>query len=142
VTTALDMILAHWREDRAVRAHFGTPPRIHDAAPQHAAYPYASVAAWRTRPWNAGGVPGEEIAAEIAVFSRRSRPQALKGADALARAIDGHQSADGMLHLAGVFVMGTDCMLEKDRATWRATLKLKLLTHLSIPSPLEGEGED
>jgi len=123
------MLLARWREDKAVCARFGTPARLHDAAPQHAAYPYASVAAWRSRPWNAGGVPGEEIAAEIAVFSRRSRDEALEAAGVLARGIDGHQSTDATLRLAGVFVQGTDSALEKDRATWRATLKLKLLTH-------------
>jgi hypothetical protein len=118
-------LAALWQADAACRACLGDPVRVYDAAPPGAIFPHAAIAQWRARPFNAGGMAGEDIVLELAVLSRRSRAQAAACAATLAAAADGY-AAQG---LTGAFVQGTDLARDRDGVTWRATLKLKLLAH-------------
>ncbi len=107
----------------------GSPPRIYDAAPQGAAFPYAALGRVASRAWNAGGVSGEEIDVELIVLSREDRAACDAAAEALTRAGERVEFEVAGRACLGAVRVGGETRREKDGRTWRAGLRFRVLVH-------------
>ena len=92
-----------------------------------AAFPFVAVAGVAARAWNAGGEPGREAVVTLEAFSRDGRDQALVLAEACGGVLDGLSFDVEGGRVVGLFADSAEAVLEKDRVTWRARVRVRAL---------------
>ncbi len=93
-----------------------------------AVFPYVAVGAVTSRAWNAGGERGAEAVVTLEAFARHGgRAAALVLAEACGGALDGTSFDVSDSRVVGLFADSAEAVLEKDRQTWRARVRIRAL---------------
>jgi len=126
-------VFAALNADTGVQSVLGNPPRLFDAVPRDAAFPYAVLGDAAETNYGTATESGSEHAFAIDVWSRSTGHREPKQiAEAIRAALDG-----APLNLAGHALIGlrhlrTDFARQSDGQTWRATLRFRAVTE---PTP-------
>lgn len=96
-----------------------------------AVFPHVAVAGVSVRAWNAGGEAGREAVVTLEAFARQGgRDAALVLAEACGGVLDGQSFDVGEARVVGLFADSAEAVLEKDRQTWRARVKIRALVEV------------
>jgi hypothetical protein len=119
-------VIAALQADEGVAALVGG--RVLEEAQAAAVFPYLAIGPWKSRAWNAGGARGEEVVFGIVAFVRKGgRGAALNLIGRCGVALDGAAISFDGGRVVGVFFQDAEVVLEKDRQTWRAVGKFRVL---------------
>ncbi len=103
--------------------------RIHDAAPQDAAFPYAIIGETRMNDWSTGTEDGTEHLLTLNVWSRHEgKREAYAIADAIRNALDDASLTLEDNRLVNLTHQYSDLRRDGDGRTWRAVLRFRAVT--------------
>jgi Protein of unknown function (DUF3168) len=122
-------VFAALNADAGTQSVLGTPPRLFDAVPRDAAFPYAVLGDAGETDWSTATDTGSEHSFTLDVWSRATGHREPKEiAEAIRAALDnaaltlgGHTLID-LRHTATAFAR------QSDGQTWRATLRFRAVT--------------
>jgi hypothetical protein len=104
----------------------GDPPRVFDAAPRGAAFPYIVIGDDGERDWSTATEPGSEHAIAIRVWSRANGHREAKlVAEAVRGALDGEELAVTGQALVDIRWLSTDFARDADGETIHALLRFR-----------------
>lgn len=112
-----------------VQSVLGNPPRIYDAVPRGAAFPYAVIGDAAENDWSTASDRGSEHVLAIHVWSRAGGyREAKEAAEAVRLALDGAALALAGATLIDIRFLSADYARETDGETWRASLRFRAVT--------------
>ncbi|MEM8772639.1 MAG: DUF3168 domain-containing protein [Pseudomonadota bacterium] len=121
-------VYAALRDDAAIRAVLGDPPRLYDDAPSSAPFPYLTIGEAQTRPLE--GVDGaEEHTLRLYAFSRYAGRREVKAI--LAAVHDALHDAPLVLndhHLVSLRYVFADAFRRQDRETYQGAIRFRAVT--------------
>ena len=104
----------------------GDPPRVFDAPPRAAAFPYIVVGDDTERDWSTATEPGSEHALQVHVWSRANGHREAKlVAEAVRGALDGAELAVTGQALIDIRYLETNFTRESDGETTHAVLRFR-----------------
>jgi len=119
-------VFAELVASEAIQDAFGDPPRVFDAPPRAAAFPYLVIGEDRESDWSTATEAGSEHALALSVWSRAGGLKELKlAADAVRDALDGAALAVTGQSLIGIRHLSTEHTRESDGETSRAVLRFR-----------------
>ncbi len=119
-------VFAALSNDAGVKAQLGTPPRLYDAAPRAAAFPFAVLGDGEERDWSTATDSGSEHRFAVQLWSRKpGHAQNKEIAAAIRAALHDAALAVAGCTLVSLRHLATDFARERDGETWRATLKFR-----------------
>ncbi len=112
-----------------VMAVLGDPPRVYDAVPRDAAFPYAAIGDGSESDWSTATESGSEHTLAIHVWSRAGGHKECKEiAEAIRAAIDGAALSVTGQALIDILYLDTDYARAADGETFRASLRFRAVT--------------
>lgn len=109
-----------------VKEAVGDPPRVFDAPPRGAAFPYVVVGDERMSDWSTATEAGSEHALAVQVWSRANgHKEAKLAAEAVRAALDGAELAVTGRTLVGIRHLETEFARESDGETIRAVVRFR-----------------
>lgn len=113
----------------SVQSVLGNPPRIYDAVPRGAIFPYAVIGDGTENDWSTASDRGSEHIFAIHVWSRsEGHREAKEIAEAIRNVLDGAALALAGETLIGIRFVSADYARETDGETWRASLRFRAVT--------------
>ena len=111
----------------------GDPPRLYDAVPRAALFPYAVIGDGQQNDWSTATEQGSEHILMIQVWSRgQGHREAKQIAETIRAALDGAALAISGQTLIDLRFQSADYARQGDGETWRAALKFRAVTE---PAP-------
>lgn len=115
--------------DAQVKAMLGNPPRIYDAVPRDALFPYAVLGDGQEADWSTATEQGSEHILAIHIWSRSGGHRECKQtAEAIRDALDGASLALAGFALIDIAFQSADYARQPDGETWRASLRFRAVT--------------
>ncbi|HEV2561923.1 MAG TPA: DUF3168 domain-containing protein [Rhizomicrobium sp.] len=112
-----------------VIAVLGNPPRIYDAVPRDAAFPYAAIGDGSEADWSTATEAGSEHTLAVHVWSRSGGHKECKEiAEAIRDALDGASLSVTGQTLIDIRYLDTDFARAADGETYRASLRFRAVT--------------
>ena len=122
-------VYAALRASDAVKALAGDPPRVFDAVPRRADFPYIVVGEDSEANWDTATEPGSEHSLTIHVWSRAGgRKESKLAAEAVRECLDGAQLILDGHTLIDLRYLDADFTREADGETFRAALRFRAVT--------------
>jgi len=122
-------VFATLSADSGVQAVLGDPPRIYDAVPRDAVFPYAVIGDGSESDWSTATEPGSEHVLQVNVWSRAGgHKEAKEIAGAIRDALDGASLAITGQTLIGIRYLDCDHARSADGETYRASLRFRAVT--------------
>ena len=112
-----------------VQAALGTPPRLYDAVPREAVFPYAVLGDGQESDWSTATEQGGEHTLAIHIWSRGSgHREAKQIAGAIRDGLTGAALVLTGFALIGIGFLSADYARQLDGETWRASLRFRAVT--------------
>ena len=112
-----------------VMAVLGDPPRVYDAVPRDAVFPYVVIGDGSETDWSTATESGSEHTLAIHVWSRSGGHRECKEiAEAIRAAIDGAELSVTGQALIDIRYLDTDYVRSADGETFRASLRFRAVT--------------
>ena len=122
-------VYAELNANAEVQAVLGNPPRVHDAVPRDAQFPYAVIGDGQENDASTATEQGSEHILAIHIWSRGGgHREAKEIAAAIRDALDGASLALTGFALVGIAFQSGDYAREPDGETWRASLRFRAVT--------------
>jgi hypothetical protein len=122
-------IFAELSANAEVQGALGDPPRLYDAVPRDAAFPYAVIGDGQENDWSTATEAGSEHVLAIHVWSRGGGHREAKGiAAAIRDCLDGAALSLTGFALIGLAFQTADYARQPDGDTWRASLRFRAVT--------------
>jgi len=119
-------VFATLSADSAVQAMLGDPPRIYDAVPRDAVFPYAVIGDGGESDWSTATEPGSEHMLTVHVWSRApGHKESKEIAEAIRAALDGASLTITGQTLIDIRYLDTDYARASDGETYRASLRFR-----------------
>jgi len=113
----------------AIQEIAGDPPRVFDAVPRGAAFPYIVVGEGSESNWDTATEAGSEHALSIRIWSRAGGHKEIKlAAQAVRDCLDGESLALDGHTLVDLRFLSADFARETDGETFRAVLRFRAVT--------------
>jgi len=113
----------------AIQEVAGDPPRVFDAVPRNAAFPYLVVGEGSESNWDTATEAGSEHALSIRIWSRAGGHKEIKlAAQAVRDCLDGESLALDGHTLVDLRFLSADFARESDGETYRATVRFRAVT--------------
>ncbi|HSZ12223.1 MAG TPA: DUF3168 domain-containing protein [Rhizomicrobium sp.] len=115
-----------------LQALIGDPPRIFDAVPREAAFPYVTIGDDQVMDWSTATEAGQEHLIAIHVWSRNGGRKETKAiADVVRACLDSASLALAGQTLIDILYQGEEAMRETDGETFRAVIRFRAVTEPS-----------
>ncbi len=125
-------VFAELSASAEVQAVLGTPPRLYDAVPREAGFPYAVLGDGQENDASTATEPGSEHILAIHIWSRAGGHRECKQtAEAIRDALDGAALALTGFALIDIRFQSADYARQPDGDTWRASLRFRAVTEPS-----------
>lgn len=112
-----------------VQTALGDPPRLYDAVPREAVFPYAVLGDGQENDWSTATERGSEHILAIHVWSRGGgHREAKQIAAAIRGCLDGASLALAGFALIDLRFQSADYARQPDGDTWRASLRFRAVT--------------
>jgi len=112
-----------------VQAVLGNPPRLYDAVPRDAVFPYAVIGDGQEADWSTATEQGSEHTLAIHIWSRSGgHRESKQTAEAIRGALDGAALALVGFALIDIAFQSADYARQLDGETWRASLRFRAIT--------------
>jgi hypothetical protein len=122
-------VFAALAADSGVRAALGDPPRLYDAPPPDAAFPYAVLAAIETTDASAGQAPALAHVLTLHIWSRYAgRAEVLDALHVVRAALDDRPLSIFGRRLVVMSVLASEVLRAGDGLTVQGVLRLRAIT--------------
>jgi hypothetical protein len=122
-------VFAELSVNAQVQTALGDPPRLYDAVPRDAVFPYAVLGDGQENDWSTASESGSEHILTIHVWSRdNGHREAKQIAAAIRGALDGVNLSITGFTLVDLRFQSADHARQPDGDTWRASLRFRALT--------------
>lgn len=112
-----------------IQSHVGDPPRVFDAVPRGAAFPYIVVGDDGETNWDTATESGSEHRLTVHVWSREAGHKEIKTiAEAVRECLDGASLSLTGHNLVDLRFLTADFMREPDGETFHAVLRFRAVT--------------
>lgn len=122
-------VFAELSANAEVQGVLGDPPRLYDAVPRDAAFPYAVIGDGRQNDASTASGQGSEHILAVHVWSRGGgHREAKEIAGSIRDGLDGASLALTGFALVGIAFQSADYARQNDGETWRASLRFRAVT--------------
>lgn len=122
-------LFAELSADADVQSLLGDPPRLYDAVPREAVFPYAVLGDGQETDASTATGQGSEHLLALHVWSRgQGHREAKQIARAIRACLDGASLVLTGFALVGIAFRSADYARQPDGDTWRATLRFRAVT--------------
>jgi len=124
-----EAVFAELSANAGVQSALGDPPRLYDAVPRAAAFPYAALGDGQETDFSTATEQGSEHILALHVWSRGGgHREAKQIAAAIRDCLDGASLALAGFALVGIAFQSADYARQPDGETWRASLRFRAVT--------------